>query len=158
MGSELAQRNEWSEARSLDWHLLDNAPHRGIQTLVGALNYVEASEPALVAADFVPEGFRWIDASDTDQSVYSFLRTAPGDDARPVACVANFTPVPRHGYRLGLPHAGQWVELCNTDEARFGGSGVTNGETWTDDVEWHGYGQSVVLTLPPLAVIYLAPT
>jgi 1,4-alpha-glucan branching enzyme len=157
MGSEFAQREEWSEARSLDWHLLDHAPHRGIQNLVRELNAVEAGEPALVAADFAADGFRWIDANDTDQSVYSFLRVAPDGPGRPIACVANFTPVPRHGYRLGVPQAGRWVEVCNTDDAGFGGTGVTNGDAWTDEVEWHGQSQSLVLTLPPLGVIYVAP-
>ena len=157
MGGELAQDQEWSEARSLDWHLLGDGMHRGIQSLVRELNRVEAAEPALWAADFTPEGFRWIDANDSDQSVYSFLRFDPAGTARPIACVANLTPVPRHGYRLGLPVAGRWVEVLNTDAPVFGGAGVGNGELWTDDVAWHGQPQSVAMTVPPLAVVYLAP-
>ncbi len=157
MGGELAQEQEWSEARSLDWHLLDDPAHAGVQHLLRRLNAVEASEPALWRADFTPDGFRWIDANDSDQSVYSFLRYDPSGDGRPVACVANLTPVPRHGYRLGLPSAGRWVELLNTDWVDFGGSGVANGEVWTDEVAWHGETQSVVMTLPPLGIVWLAP-
>jgi 1,4-alpha-glucan branching enzyme len=158
MGGELAQEREWSESRSLDWHLLDDDLHRGIQTLLRALNEVQAAEPALYAADFTPDGFRWIDANDSDQSVYSFLRFDPAGSGRPIACVANLTPVPRHGYRLGLPVAGRWVEVLNSDAAAFGGSGIGSGEAWTDEVAWHGHPQSVALTLPPLGIVYLAPT
>jgi 1,4-alpha-glucan branching enzyme len=157
MGGEFGQEREWSESRSLDWHLLDDPMHRGVQSLMRSLNAVEAREPALYGADFTPEGFAWIDANDSDQSVYSFLRFDPNGGGRPIACVANLTPVPRHGYRLGLPSAGRWVELLNSDAAEFGGSGVTNGDVWTDEVAWHGHPQSVALTVPPLGVIWLAP-
>jgi 1,4-alpha-glucan branching enzyme len=157
MGGEFAQEREWSEVRSLDWHLLDDPMHAGVQRLLRSLNAVEEQEPALYAADFTPDGFRWIDANDSDQSVYSFTRFDPHGGARPVVCVANLTPVPRHGYRLGLPSAGRWVEVLNSDASEFGGSGLGNGEIWTDDVIWHGQSQSVNLTLPPLGVIWLAP-
>jgi 1,4-alpha-glucan branching enzyme len=157
MGGEFAQEREWSEMRSLDWHLLDDPLHRGIQSLMRSLNAVEATEPTLYVADFSPEGFRWIDANDSDQSVYSFLRFDPQGGSRPVACVANLTPVPRHGYRLGLPSAGRWQEVLNTDASDFGGSGIVNGEVWTDGVAWHGHPQSVAVTLPPLGVVWLAP-
>ena len=150
MGGELAQEREWSEERSIDWHLLDDHLHRGVQTLLRALNAVEAEQPALWAADFTPDGFHWIDANDSDQSVYSFLRFDPKGTGGPVACVANLTPVPRHGYRLGLPIAGRWSVVLNTDAQEFGGSGVGNTELWTDDVAWHGHPQSVAMTLPPL--------
>jgi 1,4-alpha-glucan branching enzyme len=89
--------------------------------------------------------------------VYSFLRFDAGGTGRPIACVANLTPVPRHGYRMGLPVVGKWVEVLNTDAQEFGGSGVTNGEAWTDEVSWHGHPQSVAMTIPPLAVVWLAP-
>jgi 1,4-alpha-glucan branching enzyme len=158
MGGEVAQEREWSEERSVDWHLLDDDLHRGVQTLLQALNRVEADEPALWAADFTPDGFHWIDANDTDQSVYSFLRFDPKGTGRPVACVANLTPVPRHGYRLGLPTAGKWSVLLNTDAREFGGSGIGNTELWTDDVAWHGHPQSVAMTLPPLGIVYVAPS
>jgi len=157
MGGEFGQEQEWSEVRSLDWHLLDDPMHSGLQRLLRSLNAVEEQEHALYAADFTPDGFRWIDANDSDQSAYSFTRFDPHGGARPVVCVGNLTPVPRHGYRLGLPSAGRWVEIMNTDAAEFGGSGVGNGEVWTDDVSWHGQPQSVNLTLPPLGVIWLAP-
>jgi 1,4-alpha-glucan branching enzyme len=157
MGGEFAQDTEWSESRSLDWHLLDDPLHRGVQSLMRSLNAVEAQEPALHATDFAPEGFRWIDANDSDQSVYSFLRYDASGGGRPVACVANLTPVPRHGYRLGLPQPGRWVEILNSDAQEFGGGGIGNGEVWTDDVQWHGHAQSVALTVPPLGVIWLAP-
>jgi 1,4-alpha-glucan branching enzyme len=158
MGGELAQEREWSEERSVDWHLLDDGLHGGVQALLRALNTVEAAEPALWAADFTPDGFQWIDANDSDQSVYSFLRFDPKGSGRPVACVANLTPVPRHGYRLGLPSAGRWAVVLNTDAREFGGSGAGNTELWTDDVAWHGHPQSVAMTLPPLGIVYLAPT
>src|SRR5258706_3950022 len=119
MGGEFAEGREWSETRSLDWHLLDDGLHRGVQSLMRSLNAVEAAEPAMYAADFTPDGFRWIDANDSDQSVYSFLRFDPQGSARPIACVANLTPVPRHGYRLGLPVAGRWVDVLNTDASEF---------------------------------------
>ncbi|MEY2433810.1 MAG: 1,4-alpha-glucan branching enzyme [Acidimicrobiaceae bacterium] len=157
MGGEFAQEREWAETRSLDWHLLEDPMHRGMQSLVRSLNAVEAAEPALYAADFTPDGFAWIDANDSDQSVYSFLRFDPHGGARPLACIANLTPVPRHGYRLGLPVAGRWVEVLNTDATEFGGSGVVNGEVWTDDVGWHGHPQSVAVTMPPLGVAWFAP-
>jgi 1,4-alpha-glucan branching enzyme len=157
MGGEFAQEREWSEVRSLDWHLLDDELHRGVQSLMRSINAVEAAEPALYTADFTPDGFSWIDANDSDQSVYSFMRFDPHGGGRPVACVANLTPVPRHGYRLGLPIAGRWREILNTDASDFGGGGVVNGEVWTDGVAWHGHQQSVALTLPPLGVVWLAP-
>jgi 1,4-alpha-glucan branching enzyme len=157
MGGEFAQEREWSESRSLDWHLLEDGLHRGVQSLMRSINAVEAAEPALYASDFTAEGFRWIDANDSDQSVYSFLRFDVHGGGRPVACVANLTPVPRHGYRLGLPTPGRWREILNTDASEFGGGGVVNGEVWTDGVAWHGHQQSVALTLPPLGVVWLAP-
>jgi 1,4-alpha-glucan branching enzyme len=158
MGGELAQEREWSEERSIDWHLLDDDLHRGVQTLLRALNVVAAEQPALWAADFTRDGFHWIDANDSDQSVYSFLRFDPKGTGSPVACVANLTPVPRHGYRLGLPAAGRWSVVLNTDAREFGGGGVGNVKLWTDDVAWHGHPQSVAMTLPPLGIVYLVPS
>jgi len=158
MGCEVAADREWSESRSVDWHLLDAEWHRGVYELVGALNRIQQAEPALWTGDFSPEGFRWIDANDADQSCYSFLRVPVGVDARPVACVANLTPVPRHGYRLGLPSAGDWEVLLNTDATEFAGSGTVVGPVLTtEDRAWHGQPQSTVLTLPPLGIVWLAP-
>jgi 1,4-alpha-glucan branching enzyme len=124
--------------------------------LVAELNRLQEAETALWADDFSPEGFSWIDANDSDHSVYSFLRFSSGG-GRPVACVANLTPVPRHGYRVGLPSSGAWVELLSTDDSRWGGSGIVNTGVTTDAIPWQGFDQSGVLTLPPLAVIWLAP-
>jgi 1,4-alpha-glucan branching enzyme len=162
MGGELAQEDEWAHDRSLDWHLLQLDGHRGVHDLVRELNRLEAAEKALWWDDFSPDGFRWIDANDADHSVYSFLRFAgggdgDGDGGRPVACVANFTPVPRHGYRVGLPTPGRWVELVGTDDERWGGSGITNGVVVTDEIPWQDFAQSAVMTLAPQAVVWLAP-
>jgi 1,4-alpha-glucan branching enzyme len=153
MGAEFGQEHEWQHDRSLDWHVADE----GLVALIRELNAVQAARGALWERDFEPGGFRWIDANDSDQSVYSFLRLpaseAPGEA---VVCVANLTPVPRHGYRVGLPVAGEWQEILSSDDAGFGGSGIVNGVVTTDGVAWHGFDQSAVLTLPPLGVVWLA--
>jgi len=158
MGAEVAQDREWSESRSVDWHLGDADWHRGVGTLIKELNRLDQSEPALWTGDFTADGFRWIDASDADQSCYSFLRLPVGVEARPVACLANLTPVPRYGYRVGLPEGGEWEVLLNTDAAVFAGSGIEVGpHLRADETPWHGLDHSTVLTLPPLAVVWLAP-
>ena len=161
MGCELAQGQEWSSERSLDWHLLDDPGHAGVQGLVRDLNRLHRDEPALWTSDFDPAGFDWIDANDADQSCYSFLRLPTGDyegAGRPVACLANLTPVPRYGYRVGLPSGGRWEVLLNTDATLFGGSGSEVGPVLEAEARpWHGLDQSVVLTLPPLGVVWLAP-
>jgi len=159
MGAEFGHEREWQHDASLDWHLLENPGHAGVSCLVRELNRVQSEQPALWERDFDPAGFRWVDANDSDQSGYSFLRApASGEWDRAVVCVGNLTPVPRHGYRIGLPRAGRWLELLSSDDSRFGGSGVANGEIWTDDIAWHGFEQSAVLTLPPLGVIWLTPS
>jgi 1,4-alpha-glucan branching enzyme len=161
MGGELAQEREWSHDRDLDWSLLDDAFHRGVRDLVRALNRAEADHAALWAADTTPAGFAWLDANDREHSVYAFVRRGAtrdddaGDD--PVVCVANLTPVPRHGYRIGLPTPGRWVDVLNTDEERWGGSGVLQPDVHTDGTPWQGQPDSAVLTLPPLAVRWLVP-
>jgi 1,4-alpha-glucan branching enzyme len=157
MGAELAQEREWSHDRSLDWHLLDDTGHHGVQDLVRELNRLAAAHPALWSRDTSPEGFTWIGADDTDNSVFAFLRTGTGTDDQ-VVCVANLTPVPRHGYRLGLPRSGPWTDLLNTDEARWGGSGVLQTGCQAEPTPWQGQPHSAVLTLPPLAVRWLTPT
>ena len=163
MGAEIAQEREWSEARSLDWHLLDDARHAGIRDLVRDLNRLHVDEPALWSGDFTPDGFRWVDANDADQSCYSFLRLAVDADGEPgagrsVLAIANLTPVPRYGYRVGLPRGGRWEVLLNSDALVYGGSGIDVGPVLAaQDREWHGLDHSAVLTLPPLGVVWLAP-
>jgi 1,4-alpha-glucan branching enzyme len=158
MGGELAQEREWNHDGELDWHLLDDPLHRGVRDLVRELNRVEANEPALWRHDTSPDGFRWLEADDRDNSVFAFVRCGASDD-RPIVCVANLTPVPRHGYRVGLPHEGHWVSLLNTDEGRFGGGGVatTQGPVTAEPIPWHGQPCSAPLDLPPLGVRWLAP-
>ena len=157
MGSELGMWREWAHDRSLDWHLLEEHDHRAVQQFVGELNRVQLAEPALWHADFEHTGFQWIDANDADQSCYSFLRrTADGE--REVVVLANLTPVPRYGYRMGLPHGGRWRVILDSDEERWGGSDVGAGiELEAEDVPWHGRSHSAVLTLPPLGVVWLSP-
>ena len=125
MGGELGQKDEWHHDRSIDWHLLDHAEHRGIQQLVRTLNSVYRDEPALWDQDFEWTGFRWIDPNDADHSVLSFLRYPT--EGRTVACIANLTPVVRE-HRVGVPEPGRWVQILNTDATQFGGSGVPFGE------------------------------
>jgi 1,4-alpha-glucan branching enzyme len=155
MGAELAQEREWSHERSLDWHLLEDAGHRGVRDLLRELNRVAAERPALWQVDTRPDGFTWIDADDADNSVFAFQRS--GADGSVVVAVANLTPVPRHGYRVGLPSGGRWVDILNTDDARWGGSDVTQRTVEADGTPWQGQPHSAVLTLPPLAVRWLAP-
>jgi 1,4-alpha-glucan branching enzyme len=166
MGAELAQEREWSHDRSLDWHLLEDPSHAGVRDLVRELNRVAAAHPALWSRDTGSDGFGWIDAEDADHSVVAFLRRDAGpadpdgeggEAGGVVVCAANLTPVPRHGYRVGLPCSGRWVDILNTDEERWGGSGVTQTEVHTDGTAWHGQPDSAVLTLPPLAVRWLIP-
>jgi 1,4-alpha-glucan branching enzyme len=164
MGGELAEEHEWSHDRSLDWDLLTDPAHGGIHALVKALNQLYRERPALWARDFSEEGFRWIDASDTDNSVLSFLRLGPdgsgpdGSGSAVLACIANLTPVPHVGYRVGLPEAGRWREVLNTDAACFGGSDMGNGGGVTaTPTPRHGLSASASLTLPPLGVIWLEP-
>jgi 1,4-alpha-glucan branching enzyme len=159
MGAELAQEREWNHDGELDWWVLDRwADHRRLQNMLKDLNRVYRSQPALWEEDFRPEGFEWIDADDSDQSVLSFVRRRTGGGSEgAVVCVANLTPVPRQGYRLGLPAPGLWLELVNTDAAEWGGSGIGNfGAVHTDDQAWHGRPWSVSMTLPPLSVLWLS--
>jgi 1,4-alpha-glucan branching enzyme len=159
MGAELAQEREWSDDGEIDWGLLGDPRHAGVRDLLRELNRVEAAHPALWALDNTPDGFRWVAADDRHHSVLSFLRLGrDGVEAgEVVACVANFTPVPRHGYRIGLPRGGRWADVLNTDDQRWGGSGVTQPEAHCDGTQWQGQPDSAVLTLPPLAVRWLVP-
>jgi 1,4-alpha-glucan branching enzyme len=176
MGGEIGQWREWSEERELDWHLLedgsDDNRHAGLQRLVRDLNRHYRDLPALYQADHEPRGFRWIDCTDNRQSVISYLRfpIPPENElvdeereaAEPpkdyVVCVANLTPLPRVGYRIGVPAAVRHQEILNTDAAVYGGSGMGNlGAADATPVEAHGFAQSLSLTLPPLAVLWLRP-
>jgi len=158
MGGEFGQTGEWDHDASLDWHLLEMGPyHRGLQTLVKDLNRLYRSEAALHQVDFDPAGFQWIDCSDWEQSVVSFARRArDGEDF--VLFVSNLTPVPRHGYRLGVPREGFYRECLNTDAGLYGGSDVGNPHgAWAEPTAWQGQPYSLVLTLPPLATLVLKP-
>ena len=155
----LAPEAEWSHERSLDWHLLEEPANRGVRDLLRELNRVAAEHPGLWSVDTRPEGFAWIDADDADNSVFAFLRTGAGSGGEPdrIVCVANLTPVPRHGYRVGLPLAGTWRDVLNTDDERWGGSGMAQPAVHAEDTPWQGQPHSAVLTLPPLAIRWLAP-
>ena len=155
MGGEIAQRAEWSHESSVDWHLLQSAPHQGVQRLTRDLNALVRREAALHELDSDPAGIEWIDANDSDNSVLTYLRKSR--DARELVLVAcNFTPLPRGGYRVGVPRAGFWREVLNTDAGAYGGSGLGNqGGFGTDAVACHGRPQSLNLLLPPLAVVIL---
>ena len=155
MGGELAQPTEWADASELSWSLEKQPAHQGVQRLVRDLNRVYQSFPALHQQDVQTGGFDWIAHEDAAQSVVAFVRHGLRGECAVVVC--NFTPLPRHGYRIGMPSAGRWRELINTDNAVYGGSGVGNGELATEAVAAHDRGQSVVLNLPPLACLVLTP-
>ena len=155
MGQEFAQGAEWNFDQPLEWHLLDIDWHRGVRDCVRDLNRLYRSLPALHARDCEFEGFRWITADDREQSVLAWLRLGP-DGEPPVAMITNFTPVPRPGYRIGLPEAGRWTEILNTDAAIYGGSGQGNlGGVDADWTPWQSFPASAEVTIPPLATIYL---
>jgi 1,4-alpha-glucan branching enzyme len=156
MGQEFAQAGEWSAERSLDWHLLqDGSGHDGVQNLVRDLNFAYRDEPALWQRDGDPEGFSWIEANDAENSVVVFARTSR--EGRVLVCVMNLTPVPREGYRVGLPCGGRWREVINTDAEQYGGSGVGNlGGVDAEHLPWHGQQHSAAMALPPLGVLWFA--
>ncbi|MBO9515511.1 MAG: 1,4-alpha-glucan branching protein GlgB [Variovorax sp.] len=151
MGGEFAQWAEWNAERGLDWHLLEQPSHQGIRRLVRDLNNVYRHFPALHELDCEPQGFEWICHDDADQSVFAFVRRAADGGCVVAAC--NFTPVVRHGYRLGMPLAGAYREIINTDHAIYGGSGLGNGILETQAIPWHGRAQSMSLTLPALCTL-----
>jgi 1,4-alpha-glucan branching enzyme len=153
MGSEFGQDQEWNHETSLDWHLLEQERPRQLMHCVGDLNQLQREEPALHRVDFDPAGFEWIDASDRDHAVISFLRRCGGD--RMVAALFNFTPVPRHNYRIGVPRPGTWNERFNTDAPVYGGAGHGNlGGLDTVPVPAHGHAQSLTTSLPPLGALF----
>jgi 1,4-alpha-glucan branching enzyme len=155
MGSELASPTEWNHDRSLPWELLEEPMHGGMAHFVEDLNRLYLDTPALWAADEETDGFAWIDASDVESSVYAWIRRA-GDEVAVI--VLNLTPVPRHGYRLGLPRAGHWLEALNSDSQHYGGSNLGNlGGVEATDEGWHGQPASALLSLPPLSGLILRP-
>ena len=157
MGQEFAQGREWGSDGELDWGQAEVPPHRGVRDLVRDLNRAYRAERALHERDCEPEGFRWIEVSDRSNSVFAWLRSG-AEGSRPVVAVSNFTPVPRPGYRLGLPRGGRWRELLNTDSASYGGSNAGNaGAVVADGPPSHGLPCSASLLLPPLATLWLVP-
>ena len=153
MGNEFAQWSEWDHDRSLDWHLLDFPDHARMQSLVSDLNRLYVDRRELHYHDFEHQGFEWIDCHDASQSVLSYLRR---DDSGFLVIVLNFTPVPRHNYRLGVPRAGHYRELFNSDSEYYGGSNIHNGDgVTTEGLSWMGRPCSITLSLPPLAGLIL---
>lgn len=157
MGGEFGQWQEWNHDASVQWDLLQYAPHQGIQRLVEDLNRLYRELPALHERDFDPEGFAWIDANDAEQSVVTFLRRGRAEGNEIVAAF-NFTPVPRHNYIIGVPHLGRWREILNSDATVYGGSGQGNlGGVTANPVPSHGYTQSITITIPPLGAVFFTP-
>jgi 1,4-alpha-glucan branching enzyme len=153
MGDEFGQWREWNHDESLDWHLLASEDHRGLQRWVRDLNTLYRGEPALHRMDCDPAGFEWIDCNDTERSVISFLRRG-GPGTAPVMFACNFTPVPRTNYRVGVPVAGYWQEILNSDAWLYGGSGLGNfGGVESAPLALHGRPQSLTITLPPLGIV-----
>ncbi|MBC8996844.1 1,4-alpha-glucan branching protein GlgB [Pseudomonas sp. N40(2020)] len=156
MGCEFGQWREWNHDQQLDWYLLQYSEHKGVQKLVGDLNRLYRELPALHDQDDAPQGFQWLIGDDAINSVYAWLRWSK--DGEPVLVVANFTPVPRQSYRVGVPFAGRWTELLNSDADTYAGSNYGNGGgAFTEEVPSHGQALSLELNLPPLAVLILRP-
>jgi 1,4-alpha-glucan branching enzyme len=156
MGSELADGQEWSEERGLDWGLLNDPAHAGVARLVADLNTVYRQESALWSRDTTPAGFRWTVGDDSHHNLFVFERI--GASGEIVVCAANFAALPHEGYRIGLPHAGRWDEVINTDAESYGGSGVGNlGSFVAEEVPWHGRPASAEIRIPPLGALWLRP-
>ena len=154
MGNEFGQGREWKVGWELDWGHLENDWHRGIHALSRALNHLYRQVSALHEQDFDPAGFQWVDCHDADQSVLSFLRW--GRDGSFALVAFNFTPVPRYGYRIGVPTRGGYNEVFNSDSRYFGGGDLGNGAgLQSEDLPWMGFPHSLSLTLPPLAGVVL---
>jgi 1,4-alpha-glucan branching enzyme len=157
MGGELATPWEWADQGELPWPLLEQAEHAGMRDLVRDLNTIYRDEPALWEVDFASDGFRWLEPNDAQSNVFAFMRLSR-DGERQLVCIANLSPVPREGYRVGLPKGGDWVELLNTDSTYYSGGGVGNmGNVTAAGAAWHDQPYSAMVTLPPLAVVWLRP-
>ena len=160
MGQEFAQEQEWNESYSLDWWLYDRPDHAGMAALVARLNELYRTHSALWNDTYT--GFEWIDASDGDHNLISYIRKSEATSGHraqdELVCVVNFAGNPHEGYRIGLPHAGTWQEVINTDDPQYGGSGVVNiGELVAEEIPWNGRPYSVELRVPPLGALWLAP-
>jgi 1,4-alpha-glucan branching enzyme len=157
MGGEIAQQREWDHDRSLDWHLLDDPRHSGVQRLVRDLNRLYRQIPALHSLDDKPEGFQWSVIDDAANSIFAYLRL-DAEGGKPVLVVCNFTPMPRQGYTVGIPVGGEWKEIFNSDAAIYGGSNMGNSGSVHGVAEGsHGHPASLSLMVPPLATIVLTP-
>jgi 1,4-alpha-glucan branching enzyme len=158
MGAELAMPTEWDHESTLDWSLHDAPGHAGVRRFVADLNALFVAEPALHRGDSDPAGFDYVVGDDREHSVFAWIRHDPTGAAPPVLVVLNATPTVHHGYRVGVPVPGRWVELLNSDAEPYGGSGQGNlGGIVTDDEPSHGSSQSLTLTVPPLAAVFLRP-
>lgn len=154
MGFEIAQWNEWYSQKSLDWHLLENDPNRGMQRFVKELNSLYKDSPSLYELDFEQDGFQWIDFHDTDNSIISFIRKSKSQDEIMI-CIFNFTPLVQGSYRIGVPHEGFYREMLNSDSENYWGSNVGNlGGVSSDEIMWHGFNHSIEISVPPLAALY----
>ena len=158
MGAEFGQWSEWNYKESLDWHLLappSDPRHAQLLMFLRDLNHFYTREPALSELDMEPEGFSWIDPHDSDNSVISFQRRGKNEKDT-LVFISNFTPLVRHGYRVGVPFAGVYAELLNSDALQYGGSGVVNSAPMTSEpLYWQSCPHSIVLTLPPLATVIM---
>ncbi len=158
MGCELAPWGEWNHETTLDWSLHDSPMHEGVRLLLADLNGVYQREPAMHRGDSEGHGMQWIEAHDSARGVFAWLRLDPSGQSRPVAVAINATPVPQYNYRLGVPVAGRWSELLNSDAEIYGGGGIGNfGGVTTAPLDSHDHRQSIVITVPPLAAVLLAP-
>jgi len=156
MGGEFGQKREWQHEESLEWHVLQYPLHEGVQRWLADLNRLYRTTAALHELDFSAEGFEWVDCDDADMSVLSFLRLTRS--GAPLLAVCNFTPVPREGYRIGVPCGGVWLERLNSDASVYGGSGMGNlGAVTASEPGVHGRAFTLSLTLPPLAAVILTP-
>jgi 1,4-alpha-glucan branching enzyme len=155
MGGEIGQSREWNCDASLDWHLLDDPMHAGLQRWVKDLNHTYQREPSLFELDFEGAGFRWVDCNDNENSIVSMIRRAR-DPQDCTVMVANFTPVPRDVYRVGVPDEGWYREILNSDGAIYGGSNLGNGGgAMSEPVKAHGFDHSLRLVVPPLGFVML---
>ncbi|MFT4831246.1 MAG: 1,4-alpha-glucan branching enzyme [Psychroserpens sp.] len=152
MGAEFGQSSEWDFETSLDWHLLEYDFHSGVQQLVKDLNKIYKSYPALYEKQFSPEGFQWIDYGDHEHSVLTYTRKGH-DNKNDLFIACNFTPVPRENYRIGVPKSGQFKELLNSDDKKYGGSGMTNKTIKASNTPWNGLDKSVKINIPPLGIV-----